>query len=124
MKSNNGIIGNVNAGVLAINGNATNNGSINMNVSQLRDSVEELRRRVDALPIAAPVRESVADHLDDLRETAAAPEPEPKKIEKALDRTIKVLQRAGMAASSLVTLTGPVKTIAEMIGTSLAAFGL
>lgn len=122
--NNRGIIGNVNAGVLAINGNATNNGTINMNVPVLRDSVDELRRRVDALPIEASVRESVADHLDDLSEAAAEPQPEPVKVEKALDRTINVLRRAGVAASSLVTLAGPVKTIAEMIGSSLAAFGL
>jgi len=122
--TNNGIIGNVNAGVVAINGNATNTGTINMNVSVLRDSVAELQTRIDTLPIDDSARANVADHLDDLRQAAAEPQPEPARIEKALDRTIKALKRAGVAASSLLTLVGPVKTITEMIGASLVVFGL
>lgn len=123
MSNNSGIQGNVNAGMIAINGNATNNGTITLNVTtQLREHVDELEKHVGALPLDANTREAVGEPLADLKEAVAQPQPEPKKVEKALDRTIKVLKRAGVAASALMSLTNPVTAIAELIGASVSAF--
>ncbi len=120
MSSNKGISisgGGLYANVVAVNGNATNYGTATLNINELTQAIEELRRAIPPQHAAA-----VAPAMAGLE--AAAKTAEPEKVKSTLQRVIDTLKSAGVAVGAVTDLVGPVAKIAGMIGTSIASFGL
>jgi hypothetical protein len=120
MSNNSGISisgGGLYANVVAVNGNATNYGTATMNINELTQAIEELRRAIPPQHAAA-----VASAITGLE--AAANTAEPEKVKSTLQRVIDTLKSAGVAVAAMTDLTGPVTKIAGLIGTTIASFGL
>lgn len=120
MSNNSGISisgGGLYANVVAVNGNATNYGTATLNINELTQVIEELRRAVPSQHAAA-----VAPAMTGLE--AAAKTAEPEKVKSTLQRVIDTLKSAGVAVGAVTDLAGPVAKIAGMIGASIASLGL
>lgn len=129
MSNNSGISisnGNLVAGAVAINGTAINNGSGgDVNIQIVNEAVRELEKAVAGIPIPPATKERISAELKSVEQNAAAPEPEQKqRAADSLKNAIELLKLGGATISQLLSVVGPVKTLAGIIGTSLAALGL
>lgn len=129
MSNNSGISitgGNLVAGAVAVNGDAVNYGSGgDVNVQIIHEAVRELEKAVAAIPVPSATRDRIADELKTVEQSAAAPEPEKKRrAADSLKNVIELLKLGGATVSQLLGVIGPVKTLAGIVGTSLAALGL
>lgn len=120
MSNNNGISisgGGLYANTVAVNGNATNYGTATLNINELTQAVDDLRRAIPPQHAAA-----VASAFIGLE--AAVKTAEPQKVRSTLQRVIDTLKSAGVAVGAVTDLVGPVAKIAGLIGTSFASLGL
>ena len=129
MSVNNGISisnGNLVAGAVAVNGTALNNGSGgDVNIQVVNEAVRELEKAVADIPVPAATKERIAAELKSVEQNAAAPEPEKKqRAADSLKKVIELLKLGGATITQLLAVVGPVKTLAGIVGTSLAALGL
>jgi|ERR1041385_2778507 hypothetical protein len=120
MSNNSGISisgGGLYANVVAVNGNATNYGTATLNINELTQAIDELRRAIP--PQYAAVAAPAITGLE-----AAAKTAEPEKVKSTLQHVVETLKSAGATIGAVTDLFGPVAKIAAMLGTSIAYFGL
>ena len=117
---NSGLIvgGNLVAGAVAVNGNATNSGAVNADLRQL---VAEVQRAVDATSAPAAVKGEAAAALEEASQAAAA-DDKPRAASR-LAKMVEILKLGGATIGELVALSTPLGALAKIVGASLGSLG-
>ncbi len=125
MKSNQGIIGNVKANVVAVGSGASavqNVGSID--ARGLKDAIVELHAAIHALNLAPTAREAVAGDLDGLKKEASQRKPKADHIAGFLKSLAGKLKMIGVVMTETTSLVEPVGKIAAALRLTLSGLGL
>jgi hypothetical protein len=110
--------GSLYANVVAVGGgNATNYGTATLNINELTQAIDELRRAIPPQHAG-----TVAPAIADLEVAARTAEPE--RVKSTLQRVVDTLKSAGLAVGAITSLMEPVARIAGMVGTTIASMGL
>ncbi len=116
-ETNEGIVGNVTANVLAVGRGATaiqNQGA--PDTAALATAVAELRKAVEALALAPPAREALKSDLDALEKAG----PKPDRVGGILQSLSGKLKMVGAVLTESTALAVPLGKIAEALRVPLA----
>jgi hypothetical protein len=122
---NQGIVGNVNASVVAVGSGAT---AIQTGRSTdgpaLSEAIGELRKAIDALALKPPAREALAGDLDALEKAGKNAAPKPDHIGGILQSLSGKLRMVGVALTETTALAEPLGKIAAALRVTLSFLGI
>ena len=119
-RNNSGLIvngGNVVAGALAVNGNATNYGDVHASIGA---AVDALHHAVESTSATPETKAQVANELHELKKEAESDKP---AAASRLSKIVEMLKAGGATIRELVAISTPLGALAQLVGSSLAMLG-
>ncbi|HET7437760.1 MAG TPA: hypothetical protein VFN10_23850 [Thermoanaerobaculia bacterium] len=119
-RNNSGLIvngGNVVAGALAVNGDATNYGDVHASIGA---AVDALHRAVESTSASPETKAKVANELQELKKEAEVDKP---AAASRLTKIVEMLKAGGATIRELLAISTPLGALAQLVGSSLAMLG-
>jgi hypothetical protein len=115
---------NVNAEVIAVGRGAKAYKATSGDSQELTKAMDQLRAAIEALNLQPHAKAAITEDLTTLRTVAQANQPQPDRAGHALQSLAGKLKMVGVVLSEAVTLSEPVRRIAELLRVPLHLLGL